>query len=173
MAFAQPGIHPNLEIWHFEEVEKKIIKKLSKEWLVTNGDEFKLGQSSNFRYCLLKPTNHYREMFNLEREVPVIFSPHPDLQPRVFDAIEYVNKKLPDLRIERICTVIFSLDPNCEKKMSDILKQDQESQIIIPLNTAEYLTSSDPFYLENKFRKHFYTRDLFAFESPLKLLEIS
>jgi hypothetical protein len=166
---ARPGLHSSVEMWHYSEIEKKIIKKLSKEWYVTNsGARFKLGGTSEYKYCLVKPTERYNEMFNLERELVVIFADFKDFQPRTLDAIEFAYNKLPDLRVEKICSIVFSNDPKVEEKIGDLLKQDQESQIIIPVHYGEYFLSNDPYYLENKFRKHFFTRDLFAFESPIK-----
>lgn len=171
MADIRPGFHPSAEhnLAHFTYIEKRIIEKLAKQWYVTNsGSKFKLGKTSEYKYCLIKPVENFKEMFNIEREIVVIFSPYNDLQPRTLDAIDYVNKTLPELRVEKICSVIFSNDPHCEAKIKDLLKQDQESQIIIPIYYEEFRDSSDPYFIENKFRRHFYTRDLFAFESPLK-----
>ncbi|MFZ1627810.1 MAG: hypothetical protein WAV70_02670, partial [Anaerolineae bacterium] len=34
-----------------------------------------LGINSTYRHFLIKPTENYQEMFNLEREIIVIFSP--------------------------------------------------------------------------------------------------
>ncbi len=166
---ARPGLHASVNTMHYSQIEQKIISKLSKEWYITNsGSSFKLGASSEYRYCFIKPNDRYNEMFNLERELVVIFADFKEFQPRTLDAIEAAAKKAPDLRLEKICSIIFSTDPRIEEKIGDLLKQDQESQIIIPVNYSDYLASTDEHYLENKFRKHFYSRDLFAFESPLK-----
>lgn len=171
MSDTTPGIHPNAkkELWQYSNTEKEIINKLAQEWYVTNaGGKFYLGETSEYKYCLIKPTERYLQMFNLEREIVVIFSHYDQLEPRTLDAIYYASKKFPDLRIEKICSIIFSNDPTCELKIRSLLKNDQESQIVIPINYNEFRRSDDEFFLENLFRRHFYTRDLFALESPLK-----
>lgn len=171
MSEIRPGFHPSAQynLGHYAVEEKQILKKLANQWYVTNaGAKFRLGATSEYKYCLIKPNENFKEMFNLEREIVVIFSPYKELQPRTLDAIDYANRTQPDLRVEKVCSIIFSNDPNCETKIKDLLKQDQESQIIIPINYEEFQQSTDPFFIENKFRRHFYTRDLFAFESPLK-----
>jgi len=171
MPETRSGFHPIAKenLGHFTELEKKIIYKLSEIWYITKaGRKFRLGATSEYKYCLIKPTTKFTEMFNLEREIVVIFSYYSELQPRTLDAIDFAIKDQTDLRIEKICSILFSGDTNCEAKIKDLLKQDQESQIIIPINYQEYLSSPETCFIENKFRRHFYTRDLFAFESPLK-----
>ncbi len=169
----KPGIHPHFVNKSFSQQEMKIISKLSKEWFVTHaGGSIRLGSTSGYSYFLMKPTSFYQEMFNLEREIVVVFSPYSNFEARTLDAISTAIEKASeingDLRIEKICSVLFSMDPNCENKIKDLLKNDQESQIIIALNYDDFVDTTDVHYLENKFRRNFYTRDLFAFESPLK-----
>jgi hypothetical protein len=40
--------------------------------------------------------------------------------------------------------------------------------LVVPFSYNELKTNVDPFFIRNRFKSHFYTRDLFAFESPLK-----
>jgi len=164
-----PGINPLVELDHFKDDEKTIIQRISKEWYVTNGGyEFTLGLKSKYRYFLMKPIKLFQEMFNLEREIIVIFSPYGRFEPRTLDAIDYASKKHQTLRIERICSVIISKDDNIEDKLRDLLKNDKESQVIIPFYYEELMKYDDSFFIRNRFKKYFYTRDLFAFEAPLK-----
>lgn len=164
-----PGINPLVTLDHFKDDEQKIIKKISNEWYVTNGgSEFTLGLKSKYRYFLIKPTELLQEMFNLEREIIVVFSPYGRFEPRTLDAIDYASKQHQTLRIERICSVVISRDENIEDKFSDLLKNDKESQVIIPFYYDELIKNGDSFFIRNRFKKYFYTRDLFAFEAPLK-----
>jgi len=78
-------------------------------------------------------------MFGFEREIIVIFSPYELFQARSIDAIDTLAQSVLDkyqaLRIERICSMLFSKDPNIERKISDILResQAQDSQVIVPI----------------------------------------
>lgn len=164
-----PGLHPFVELDHFKDDEKKIIHRLSHEWYVTNGGgEFRLGLKSNYRYFLIKPVKIFQEMFNLEREIIVIFSPYGRFEPRTLDAIDYVSRKHQALRLEKICSVIISKDDNIEDNLQELLKNEKESQVVIPFSYIELIGNDDPFFIRNRFKKYFYSRDLFAFESPLK-----
>jgi hypothetical protein len=164
-----PGINSNASLDHFNEEEKSIVKRLSSDWYITNsGGEIKLGFTSSYKYFLLKPTSVYKELFNIEREIVVIFSEYSDFEPRTLDAFDHVINKYQELRIEKVCSVLISKDEKIESKIRDLLKSDPEYQIIIPFNYKEISENPDSFFIRNRFRDHFYSRDLFAFQSPLK-----
>jgi len=165
-----PGIHPQIRLFDFPEEERRIIERLGKEWYVTNGGtELKLGPSSSYRYILIKPVDHFQQMFNIEREMVLIFSSYENFEPRTLDAISAAFKLHQALRLERICAIVVSKDKEIEAKLTELLKNDQESQIVIPFTYHELLKSNaDDFFFRNRFKRHFYTRDLFASEAPLK-----
>ena len=53
------GIHPMVNIDSFSDEERNIIRTLGKVFYVTNsGDKIVLGASSEYRYCLVKPTDN-------------------------------------------------------------------------------------------------------------------
>lgn len=153
----------------FSEEEIEIIKNLSLSWLVTKVGKVELSQTTNYKYILIKPTTRLQEMFNFEKEVGVIFSDYKDLQPRTLDAFDALNKTLATWRIEIICSVLISKDNNVEQIINDFIKSDTEAKIIVPFNYTELSSKSyKSSIIENKFRKFFYDRDLFSFNSPLK-----
>ena len=166
-----PGINPKITIpEYFTNDEKTIINRLSKEFYFTSTGKKQLTfGSSVYRYLLIKPTNLYVEMFNLDREIVLIFSPYSPFEPRTLDAIPLAYKLHQVLRLERICSVIISEDENVENKLSELLKNDQEAQIVVPFSYCELLcTIGDSYFYRNRFKKHFFSRDLFASEAPLK-----
>lgn len=164
-----PGFNQQVKIEHLSEDEQKIIKKFAAEWYVTNGGgQFNLGPTSEYRYFLIKPTENYKELFNLELEIIVVFSSYSTFEPRTLDAVDYVQRKFQALRLEKLCCVIISNDDNIVERINDLVKHDQESQLVVPFSYSELKSNSDPFFIRNRFKSHFYTRDLFAFESPLK-----
>ena len=165
-----PGINPQATFSHFTDEEMKIISRASRDWYVTNaGPELRLGPTSLYRYILVKPIDIFQEMFNIDREIVLVFSPYEDFQPRTLDAIAAATNRHQALRIERICSILVSKDRDIEAKLSDLLKNDQEAQIVVPFSYQELLElPHDDFFFRNRFKKHFYTRDLFASEAPLK-----
>ena len=128
-----PGMNPQVVLDHFTDQESRILERVAKDWYVTNGGkEIWLSKTSNYRYALIKPTDIFQEMFNLDREMVLIFSPYENFEPRTLDAISKATSLHQTLRIERICSVLVSKDPDVSQKLRELLKNDQEAQIVIP-----------------------------------------
>lgn len=164
----RPGIHPKFYLDRFSEKEIKIIKNLSMDWYVTSsGNKIRLA-ASEYDFFLIKPTMLFSEMFNIEREVVCVFSPYTHFEPRTLDAFSEAEKNLSELRTERICKILISRDNDIEKKIDSLLKTDPEQPIIVPFTYDELLIKYDKYLIQNRFRKHFYSRNLFDFLSPLK-----
>jgi hypothetical protein len=165
----RPGIHPMVLLHTLPPEQRAIVNRLSKEWFITSsGEKIYLGQTSQYRYVLMRASDIYREMFNLQQDIIVVFSPYDTFETRTVDALDYVVQKLPPLRVERICGVIISKDEHIEKRLEELYKNEPETLNIVPFTYKELLSPIDPYFLRNRFKKYFYTRDLFAFEGPLK-----
>jgi hypothetical protein len=163
-----PGFHKLFHFNKFQSEEQRILKRLGREWYLTNsGDEFTIGLSQ-YRYFLMKPTQIFSEMFNIEREILCVFSPYESFEPRTLDAFEHAANQTPNLRLESVCRVLISKDDKIEEKIVSLLKADPEQPIVIPFSYSELSQQYDDYFIRNRFRKHFYTRDLFSFLSPLK-----
>lgn len=164
------GIHPMVNLESYSEEEKNIIGTLGKTFYVTNsGEKILLGSNSEYRYCLVKPTDFFCEQFNLKREIIVIFSEYEHFEPRTFDAISEVYKKnTQHFRIDRICSIIISKDNKVEEEIHHILQNDIEMQVVIPFSYSELQGGECKNLITKRFKDYFYERDLFAFESPLK-----
>jgi len=169
MSSVSPGIHTSFDFSDFSEEERKIIERMSKDWYVTrSGSEIPLG-ASRYRYILLKPTDMFQQMFNLDREIVAVFSSYDQFEPRTLDAFSAAMSNHQKLRIERICSVLISRDEGVESKLRELLRNDQEAQVVVPFTYSELsIPISDPYFFRNRFISHFYARDLFASETPLK-----
>lgn len=165
-----PGKHKSIKDQHFSEQEKNIINVLSKEFYVTNGGErVSLSENSKYKYVLIRPTDIYIDMFNLDREIIVLFSDYSDFQSRTLDALETINKTLSSLRVDKTCYMLISKDPEIELNVSELIKKEPETATIIPFTYSEAeVNNSDSFFFRNRFQKYLYSRDLFSFEAPLK-----
>ena len=164
-----PGINEQVRLDHFSEEEQKIIRRFSGEWYVTNGGgQFNLGPKSEYKYFLIKPTDNYHELFNIEQEIIVVFSNYKAFETRSLDAIDYVERRYQSLRMEKLCCVIISDDDTIIERINDLVKNDQESKLVVPFSYSEFQSNSDAYFIRNRFKNHFFTRDLFAFESALQ-----
>jgi GTPase SAR1 family protein len=165
-----PGKHPNFRSEHFTRQEIRIIDFFAREFYVTNGGrEIRLGATSEYKYIIVKPTLVYEDMFNLDKEIIVVFSKYKTLEARTLDAFEYILKQHNNIRIDKICNVLVSCDKNVEDSLVKMVKSEPESQVVIPFSYEEFDDVGwDDYFFRNRFRKYFYSRDLFAFEAPLK-----
>ena len=162
------GLHHNLNLNNFLSSEIKIIDKfLSKEWLITRGGTERYS-SNDYNYIIAKPPKVYTDLFNLVREFIIIFSPFKDFQPRTLNVIEKIQKKFDGLRIEKICSVVISKSDNIEAEIRKLLLSDAETQIVVPFNYNDFNNLTTDSFVKNRFKEHFFTRDLFAFQSELK-----
>jgi len=167
-AVTNPGFHKQFVIERFNSEEQRILRDLSKTWYMTNsGAELKVAQSS-YNYFLMKPTPRISEMFNIEREVVCVLSDYDNFEPRSLDFFEQVYARLPKMRAETVCAVLICRARDVEEKVERLLKSDPENQIVIPFTYSELTNGTTGQIVENRFRKHFYSRDLFSFLSPLK-----
>ncbi|WP_333624564.1 hypothetical protein [Sphingobacterium siyangense] len=164
-----PGLNSSMNLAIFTSEEKKIIRSLGKEWYITNaGGRLTIGNRSYYKYFLMKPTSAYQELFNIEREIVVVFSDYENFEPRSLDAFDSAINVKNDLRIERACGILISRDRKIETKITTLLKSDPEHQAIVPFTYEELSNKYDSFFIQNRFKEHFYSRDLFAFNSALK-----
>lgn len=165
-----PGKHSSVIENHFSKQEKDIINVLSKEFYVTNGGGIiTLTENSKYKYILIRPTDIYIEMFNLDREIIVLFSEYTNFQSRTLDAIEQAAKQLSSLRVDKTCCILISKDQNIESNISELIKKEPETANIIPFTYDETQKgNSDSYFYRNRVQKYLYNRDLFSFEAPLK-----
>jgi hypothetical protein len=168
-AMITPGIHTDFNINHYGPEEQKILQKLKTEWYVTASTHpVSIGRNSVYRAFLMKATDLYSEMFNLEREILSIFSSYSTFDVRALDAFEAATKRWQPLRTDNVCRFLFSKDNKILSRVDELLKSEPELPLIVPFSYDELLKNTDPFFIRNRMRKYFYTRDLFALENPLE-----
>ena len=147
--------------------EKEIVKKFAYNFFVTFSRQAKF-KNSEYSFSFLKPNEIYNRMFNLHNEILLLFSSYSEFDTRTFD---FVDKLLFDFdnRLDKICILLVSNDKNITKKIEKLNNDNKESKIVVPFTYEEVLSHAfTSTHLENKLRKSFYNRDLFALESPLK-----
>lgn len=163
----QVGIFSKVKLDKFSDDEKEILNSIARKyWKVTRAEIISLSNSI-YKIVLIKPTEFISHCFNLKREVVVVFSDYDTFQPRTIEAIDY--KGVQSLRVEEVCCFVISKDTSIEKQILQLIKSNQESRVIVPFSYSELLEEIDnDEYIINKTRQHFYSRDLFSIQDPLK-----
>lgn len=165
----RPGYHPAFDTQSFGEAERKVLGTLANEFYLTNqGNSVKLAKNAQYRYFLLKVPEAYSEEFNLRREIVCVFATYTTFEPRTLDAFDAAFMKYQTLRLENVCRVLISADPRIDSQLDSLLKADPEQPIIVPFTYDELRQSVSPNFIRNRFRRYFFTRNLFDFFSPLQ-----
>lgn len=163
----ETGIFSGVNLSVFSEEEKTILNLFARKyWKVTRAERISLSNSI-YKIVLIKPTEYISHSFNLKREVVVVFSSYESFQPRSIEAIDY--KSVQSLRVEEICCIVVSKDNDVENQITQLIKTNLEARVIVPFSYKELLENGeDEEFINNKIRKHFYSRDLFGIQDPLK-----
>lgn len=168
MTNVYPGIHKSLRRDHFDKDENAIINFISNDWYITNGGaKITINKNSHYKYFLMEPTRDYQEMFNLEKEVIVLFSPYEKFETRSLTVFDEIYKKYPALRLENVCCILISKDNNIQARIQKLVLGDPESRVIIPYSYKDFQESINTYFLKNRFRNFFFERNLFDFASPI------
>ena len=151
----------------FSNTEKSIVKKFSSQWYVTKADNISIGASS-YKFMLLKAPQSLSREFNLGAEIVAIFSDYETLEPRTFDAFDFVKNHLELGRVENLFGILISKDNHVEEAIKTYT-DGKETRIIVPFSYDEITANkADQYIFRNKLRRFFYNRDLFAFDDALK-----
>lgn len=161
------GIKQNLQLDMFNSNEKVIIDKLSESWQINFSRKVTF-KNSVYSFLLVRGSERICQEFHLSREVLILLI-DDNFIPRCLD---FVDKTMEDYhnRLDKLCVILICNDSELEAKISKIIQQDKETRIIIPFTYDEilnYKNSIEEFQIR-KLKKHFYERDLFAYETPLK-----
>lgn len=162
-----PGLLRTLSLNSLSHDEQTIINNLAKTWFITftRTTSFK---DDRFTFLFAKPTDKIIERFHLSREVLIVFSDKKNFLPR---SLDFVDKTISEFqnRLDKLCVIIISNDNSVKTKVKNITIQDKEARIIIPFTYEELLEYNfDTTKQLVRLKDHFYERDLFAYDSPLR-----
>lgn len=166
-----PGIHPSAEEVidsnFFTPIERKICICWKQEWYITFAQHLESG-NSKCNYIVVKPTDRLQEVLGISKEIVVIISDFLSFEARSLDFFDIIYAKFPSKnRLEKICYALISACDDIENEIAKYLSS-QESQIVIPFSYKDFSTGNGSQTIQNKFRKYFYSRDLFGINDPLK-----
>lgn len=146
--------------------ERYIIRKMSEFYGVTFS-RIETFKNTEYNFSFLQPGDEYLEKFNMYNEFLIIFSKFESFDRRIFD---FVDKTLVDYdnRLDKVCIFLVSNDSSIESKIEDLNAENKDTKLIVPFTYKQFEQNFEKVDLENKLRKYFYNRDLFAIESPIK-----
>lgn len=163
------GIKSDLQITG-KKNEITIVNQFSEFFFITFSRESHF-KSTIYYFDFMKPSATLRNSFNLGNEILILFSPNDDFATFKGRTLDFIDKTLTEYsnRLDKICIFLISGDNNVERITREAETGDKDSRVFIPFSYKELLTCPlTKDILENKLRRYFYSRDLFALESPLR-----
>jgi hypothetical protein len=161
----RPGVVPAIDLNRIQPPERELLETLSKVWLIT-WVKFQNFKGSNYLYVFAKPTSQLRDMFHLGREVLVLFELQDKHSARALDFVDRLMIEFSN-RLDRLCMVLVSRDEDIQDEIKRFTNETPESRVVIPFSYSE-LAGATAEVVTQRFKDHFFTRDLFSFSSPLK-----
>lgn len=160
------GVKQGLRLCGNED-EIKVANQLSKFFKITFSKEGTF-KTTSYVFNFLQPGEEFREYYNLYHEVLLLFSPYIEFESRTLDFVDKTLEEF-DNRLDKVCVFLVSRDGDIETKINGLNTANKDSRIIVPFTYAEILQNGiSKTDISTKLRKYFYSRDLFALESPLK-----
>ena len=89
-----------------------------------------------YSYMLLKAPQSLANQFSLSAELIAVFSEYDKLEPRTFDAFDYVKNLLEMGRVENLCGILISKDENVENAIRSYT-DGKETRVIVPFSYSE------------------------------------
>lgn len=160
------GIKKGVEIKGSKE-EKGIVQKLSEFFGVSFSREQRFKYTS-YSFHFLQPGNQMKVNYNFSNEILLLFSSHRSFDTRTFD---FVDKILEDYsnRLDKLCIFLVSNDPAFIQRITKLIEDQRDFRLVVPFVYNEMLSSNfSEQFLHDRMRDYLYSRDLFAFESPIR-----
>jgi hypothetical protein len=117
----------------------------------------------------LRPDPDMAQFLGVEqdRDILLLVSTAKELQARIFSVLDGV---LDDhrARLDPVLSILVGADPRTKSRVQTVLRQERDRAPIVALSAAEAQRIPDRAALQSVFAQQFFTRDLFAQESPLR-----
>lgn len=160
------GINGKVRLEQLADDERQIIDLLSRKyWYITRVEQHTYG-TNQCHVAFLKPVEYVTQNFNISRELIMIMSSYPTFEARTLDVLDDLD--VQELRLEEICCIVVSHDPNIENVIKQYQLSNKESRIFIPFYYKNLLQENNDEYAINQMRSYFYTRDLFGIQDALR-----
>ena len=164
------GIHKDIKhkASSFEPVSWRIIELFSEEWFVTGVMSNVRIARSAYDVAFIKPTERISEIFNVKKELILAFNTYQKFEPRNLDIFDKIRDINSSERFEEVCVIMVSNDNNIENNLKELTANNAETRIVVPFTFSELRKKGSTSMILNRMREYFFTRDLFAFYSPLQ-----
>lgn len=152
-----------------KSTEGGIVDILSKFFYVKDSGEPIVIRGKSTSYCIISLPEKFKKLFCLEKDLICLISSSKSLEYDILDSLQTIKFRHGSRFIEEICCLLISEDHSIEDNITKYISTNTESKVVIPFQFDEIFQNKEKIdFIENRFRKYFFTRDLFAARNPLK-----
>jgi len=163
-------IHNDVKDNHLENFpsEEILLKPFLDGFDITFGRR-RRGGTSEFSVYFLKPANNIQEAYGFSKEIMLVYSQYPNLEPRTIQAAEQFISDMPASgRVENLTFFLISEYPQTDVWINDYLSGKPESRIIVPFYADDLRKAKgDAYFVRRILNNNLYGRDLFDYLLPL------
>lgn len=144
----------------------EIVNPFSSDFEISWGNRRNAYNTTIYEF-IIKPSQTVAETFGLEYDLLLVYSPYPEMQPRVMQAISSVFSDDPAKgRVENFLCVLISDDPNAKEWVNQYTIQQQDLRTYIVFH-SDALRNRHKYSTQTSFREQLRERDLFDVQLPL------
>jgi hypothetical protein len=161
-------IHPDANASHFlkNPDNRDVVKPFLEGFDVTRAFWHSKGHD-RLACFYLKPSSTVAELFGIEREILLGYSPYQELQARTLKLHDEVLAG-DKIRLDPMGSLLVSDDPNTIKIVRSFVEADPERPPIVALARKDVTAITSVNELRSILFQQLFQRDLFALESPLR-----
>lgn len=122
---------------------------------------------SDFTVYFLKPMGNTKNTIGIEREIALVLSEYPTLQPRTFQAADAFLNELPAAgRVELFAYVLAAPVSDLVEQVRSYQSENRQSCLVVPFTWAE-LQKPESWFVRTRFTDSLTARDMFDMQQPL------
>ena len=161
-------IHPDAENTYFRKhlEEREIVRPFLSCFDVTRAFRRQDGRGEVAAYYLA-PERFISELLGVDREILLVYSPYEKFQARTVQLHDTILAE-DRVRLDPVGSIIVSDSPNVRNELHDIVGSEPERPPILALPTSMLARLKQADHIRSLFVEGFFSRDLFALESPLR-----
>lgn len=146
--------------------EATLARRLDDSFDVSYGD-----LKNTYSFWFGDPKKHTCERFGLQQQVLIIYSPHPNTDSRVLNAISSIQEDSRfSYRLDP--TLILLIHRGDPVRTRDLLRDTEQDRIIVPFSADELFNpSKGPMFIRLRIAEYVGKVDLFGITSPITLDE--
>lgn len=149
--------------------EEELLSPFLNNFDITGGIRKKYS-NSEYSFYFVKPSRIIEDAYGFSKEILLIYSQYPKLEPRTIQAVEnFLLERDIRGRLDNLTFFLISESDDVDDWVKTYISQNPESRNIVGFSARELKkVKGDSFYVRRVMNQYLYGRDLFEYRLPLE-----